>query len=170
MDVEWTTYSGNAVSGTATFVHWPYRAARWMGDFNRDTGTYDSKNDSAIEHTLQVVQAMVDLYANETAIMGLQPVNEPWQFTPIDWLKEFYWDSYHIVREQAPHWLFLMHDSFHFDVEMWGDFMKNCPTIGLDTHIYQAWNTPGAQASYLASACDAKKNIQAMEEAGMPVV
>lgn len=30
---------------------------------------------------------MVDLYANETAVMGLQPVNEPWQFTPMDWLK-----------------------------------------------------------------------------------
>eukprot|EP00904_Undaria_pinnatifida_P005193 jgi/Undpi1/1803/HiC_scaffold_12.g05190.m1 len=170
MDVEWTTYSGNAVSGTATFVHWPYRAARWMGEFNRDTGTYNSKNHSAIAHTLQVVQTMVDLYSNETAVMGLQPVNEPWQFTPLEWLKDFYWDSYHIVREQAPHWLFLMHDSFHFDVGIWGDFMKNCPTVGLDTHIYQAWNTPGAQASYLASACDAKKQIQAMEEAGMPVI
>lgn len=52
-------------------------------------------------------------------------------------MQDFYWDSYHIVREQAPHWLFLMHDSFHFDVGIWGDFMKNCPTIGLDTHIYQ---------------------------------
>lgn len=51
--------------------------------------------------------------------------------------QDYYWDSYHIVREQAPHWLFLMHDSFHFDVGIWGDFMKNCPTIGLDTHIYQ---------------------------------
>lgn len=40
-----------------------------------------------ITHTLQVVQTMVDLYANETAVMGLQPVNEPWQFTPMDWLK-----------------------------------------------------------------------------------
>lgn len=40
-----------------------------------------------IDHTLQVVQTMVDLYANETAVMGLQPVNEPWQFTPMDWLK-----------------------------------------------------------------------------------
>lgn len=30
---------------------------------------------------------MVDLYENETAVMGLQPVNEPWQFTPVDWLK-----------------------------------------------------------------------------------
>ena len=40
-----------------------------------------------IAHTLQVIQTMVDLYANETAVMGLQPVNEPWQFTPLDWLK-----------------------------------------------------------------------------------
>lgn len=52
-------------------------------------------------------------------------------------MQDFYWDGYHIVREQAPHWLFLMHDSFNFDVNTWGDFMKNCPTIGLDTHIYQ---------------------------------
>ena len=48
MDIEWTTYSGNAVSGAATFVHWPYRAARWIGDFDRDTGTYRSKNESAV--------------------------------------------------------------------------------------------------------------------------
>lgn len=40
-----------------------------------------------IAHTLQAVKTMVDLYANETAVMGLQPVNEPWQFTPLDWLK-----------------------------------------------------------------------------------
>lgn len=42
---------------------------------------------SQIAHTLLVIQTMVDMYANETAVMGLQPVNEPWQFTPIDWLK-----------------------------------------------------------------------------------
>lgn len=48
MDVEWTTYSGNLVAGTATFVHWPYRAARWMGDFNRTTGTYKSKDEASV--------------------------------------------------------------------------------------------------------------------------
>ena len=50
MDVEWTAYSGDAVSGMATFAHWPYRVARWMGDFNRDTGTYMSKNQSAVRY------------------------------------------------------------------------------------------------------------------------
>ncbi|CAN0486048.1 unnamed protein product, partial [Ectocarpus sp. 8 AP-2014] len=48
MDIEWTTYSGNAVSGTATFVHWPYRAARWMGDWDGAAGEYTSKNESAV--------------------------------------------------------------------------------------------------------------------------
>lgn len=64
-------------------------------------------------------------------------LNNCWCFVRGAWIQDFYWDGYHIVREQAPHWLFLMHDSFNFDVNTWGDFMKNCPTIGLDTHIYQ---------------------------------
>lgn len=46
-----------------------------------------SLSDAQIEFTLSVIQTMVDMYANETVVMGLQPVNEPWQFTPIDWLK-----------------------------------------------------------------------------------
>ena len=45
------------------------------------------------------------------------------QFTPVEWLKEFYWEGYNIVRESAPQWLFLMHDAFMFDVGLWGDFM-----------------------------------------------
>ena len=48
MDIEWTTYSGNLVAGTATFVHWPYRSARWMGDFDRTTGTYHKKDEDAV--------------------------------------------------------------------------------------------------------------------------
>ncbi|CAM9648474.1 unnamed protein product, partial [Choristocarpus tenellus] len=84
--------------------------------------------------------------------------------------QDFYWDGYSIVREKAPHWLFLMHDSFRFDLHLWGDFMQNCPSIGLDTHIYQAWMDPGPQAIYLAQACDVKKSIRAMEDMGMPVI
>lgn len=34
----------------------------------------------------------------------------------------------------------------------------------------QAWSPPGPQAGYLANACDAKNNILAMEERGMPVI
>lgn len=48
MDIEWTNFSSDMVGSTATFVHWPYRAARWIGDFDRETGTYKSKNESAV--------------------------------------------------------------------------------------------------------------------------
>lgn len=62
MDVEWTC-SDNADSKTATFVHWPYRAARWMGDFDRDAEVYRSKNESAVRnervHSLFVTQPLL---------------------------------------------------------------------------------------------------------------
>jgi glucan 1,3-beta-glucosidase len=170
MNVEWTTFSSTKVAGTATFVHWPYRSASWMGSFDPKTATYFEKNEDNIQHTLDTIQNIVDMYANESVVMGLEPVNEPWQFTPLEWLKQFYWDGYEKIRKSAPHWLFLMHDAFMFDVYVWGDFMLNCPNIGLDTHIYQAWLDPMPQASYLANACDVKKVLTLMEAAGMPVV
>lgn len=36
--------------------------------------------------------------------------------------------------------------------------------------LWQAWKPPMTQAGYLENACEAKKNIVAMEEMGMPVV
>ena len=50
-----------------------------------------------------------------TAVLGLEALNEPWQFTPIDVLKAFYWDAYWAVRAAAPRWLFVFHDSFRFE-------------------------------------------------------
>jgi hypothetical protein len=31
---------------------------------------------------------MADMYKDSPAVIGLEPVNEPWQFTPLNWLKE----------------------------------------------------------------------------------
>lgn len=42
------------------------------------------------------------------AVIGIEALNEPWQFTPIDVLKAFYWDAYWAVRAAAPHWLFVI--------------------------------------------------------------
>lgn len=53
-------------------------------------------------------------------MLGIEPVNEPWQFTPIDVLKRFYWEGYLIVKRSAPFWKFIIHDSFRFDVNTWG--------------------------------------------------
>jgi glucan 1,3-beta-glucosidase len=68
---------------------------------------------------------------------GIEPVNEPWELTPLHVLKDFYWSCYKKVKDIAPHWKFVMHDSFKFGTASWGGFMDGCPDIALDTHIYQ---------------------------------
>ena len=36
--------------------------------------------------------------------MHCAQVNEPWNFIPLEPLKQFYWDAYRIVRAGAKHW------------------------------------------------------------------
>ncbi|RLN31506.1 hypothetical protein BBI17_006469 [Phytophthora kernoviae] len=83
---------------------------------------------------------------------------------------DYYWKSYKRVKARAPHWKFVLHDSFRFGVEYWSQFMRGCPDIALDTHIYQAWNAPGTRSDYYANACQQKYTIANMENAMMPVI
>lgn len=39
----------------------------------------------------------------------MEALNEPWQFTPIEALQRTYWEGYKIVREIAPHWVYIMY-------------------------------------------------------------
>ena len=66
---------------------------------------------------------MVDKYSGHPAVLGIEPVNEPWQYTPEKELKDFYWEGYLIVKRKAPYWKYIMHDSFRFKTEIWGGFM-----------------------------------------------
>ena len=36
----------------------------------------------------------VRAHKDNAAVWGLEPVNEPWQYTPLETLKKFYWDAY----------------------------------------------------------------------------
>lgn len=107
-------------AGLTTFEHWPVRTAKWMGEFDPKTASYSSINYDNIQHALNVIQAIVDRYSGHPAVLGLEPVNEPWQYTPIDALKRFYWEGYLIVKRGAPYWKYIMHDSFRFDPNIWG--------------------------------------------------
>jgi glucan 1,3-beta-glucosidase len=99
--LEWTSVT---FLGATTFMHWPIRTAEWAGSFDPLTLTYTSTNHSNINHALEVIQTIAETYKTSPAILGLEPINEPWQFTPIDLLKQFYWDGYHIVKAAAPTW------------------------------------------------------------------
>jgi glucan 1,3-beta-glucosidase len=56
-----------------------------------------------------------------------------------------------------------MHDAFQFSTDVWGGFMRGCPDISLDTHIYQGWNNPGDAIDFFVNACGQKTAIAAME-------
>uniref|UniRef100_H3G4Z0 X8 domain-containing protein n=2 Tax=Phytophthora ramorum TaxID=164328 RepID=H3G4Z0_PHYRM len=168
--VKWTSIGSTQPIGTTTFEHWPLRSAGWAGEFNLSNNSYSSINYEHLNHSLHTVATLVDRYAEHPAIIGLEPVNEPWELTPIDLLKDYYWKSYKRVKARAPHWKFVLHDSFRFGVQYWSQFMRGCPDIALDTHIYQAWNTPGTKADFFANACQQKFTIADMENAMMPVI
>ena len=122
--LKWTSKLTTEPSGLVTFEHWPIQTAGWMGEFNRKTYTYDKINYQQIQRTLDVIQIIVDTYKYHPAVLGLEPVNEPWWFTPIDELKKFYWEGYLIVKKAAPYWKFIIHDSFRFNPSTWKGFMK----------------------------------------------
>jgi glucan 1,3-beta-glucosidase len=146
-DVTWTsvTFQGD-LQGITSFEHWPIRAAHWIGQFDRTTNSYPAINYTHIAETLQVVKSIVEAHKDHPAIWGLEPVNEPWQFIPLEPLKKFYWDAYHVVRAGAPSWTFVMHDSFRGYPAAWWNFMKGCPKKAMDSHIYQGvpMSTPSA--------------------------
>uniref|UniRef100_A0A7S2WMK6 Glycoside hydrolase family 5 domain-containing protein n=2 Tax=Rhizochromulina marina TaxID=1034831 RepID=A0A7S2WMK6_9STRA len=165
----WTSILSTKPIQAVTFVHWPIRSAGWIGTFD-STGFYSSINREHIAMTLRVITAIVDRYHTHPSVLGLEPVNEPWELTPLDILKNFYWEGYLIVKRRAPAWKYIMHDSFRFTPESWGGFMAGCPDIAMDTHIYQAWNNPANKEAFFTNACEQKARIIEMERVFGPVV
>ncbi|CAK4629010.1 unnamed protein product [Aphanomyces euteiches] len=168
--VKWTSLASTQPVGTTTFEHWPIRYAEWAGTFDPVSHKYSSINYTNLNQSLEAVSRIVKRYASHPAVLGLQPVNEPWELTPIDVLKNFYWESYKRIKSLAPSWKFVLHDSFRFGLQFWQDFMKGCPDIALDTHIYQAWMNPSTAEDYGSNACQQKYTISNMENALMPVI
>ena len=97
-------------------------------------------------------------------------VNEPWEYTPLDTLKDFYWDCYQIVQRDVPHWITVFHDSFRLKFDVWGKFMVNCPNYAIDTHIYQAWFEAAKPEFFQEQACAAGAGLRLFEDAGVPIV
>lgn len=98
-------------------------------------------------------------------------VNEPWWHIPLEELKDFYWESYKIVKAKAPLWITLFHDSFRlWPSTFGGDWMKNCNNWAMDTHLYQAWSEPTTSDIYVSRTCGAGSNLRLMESLGVPVI
>lgn len=150
------------------FSHWPCRSAGWQGAFDPQTFTYSAISWDNLRSTVTLLQKIAQSLRTYPAVIGLEALNEPWQFTPLDVLQAFYWDSYWAVRAAAPQWLFVVHDSFRLDE--WHGFMAGCPAVALDTHIYQAWFDIRTQESFLESACSWRKRVHSIQDSTLPLI
>ena len=171
-DYDWFR-SGTALNGRreSFYRHWDIRGGNWAGQFNVTTHKYDSFNKSHIDESLHLVDLILDRYRNNSVVIGLEPLNEPWWFIPIDELKDFYWQAYNRVQSKAPHWITLLHDSFRLEPSVFGgEWMKNCANWAMDTHLYQAWSDAVALADHISMACASGSHLELMESLGIPII
>jgi hypothetical protein len=118
-------------------------------------------------------------------------VNEPWRPTPLEPLKQFYKDSYDIIRTFSSDWLVLFHDSFRPTLDLWTDLLTDCESdkisdlhiavmtevfrdagnnCAIDMHLYQAWFPPMPDDNLVQAACIDGQRIQSFEDAGVAVI
>ena len=155
----------------SNYRHWDIRGGNWIGPYNTTSHSYGKINVSNIMESVEVIKEIVQTHKFDFNIIGIEPVNEPWWFIPLDILKEFYWLSYNIIQREAPHWITLMHDSFRLSPGAWaGNWMKGCSNWAMDTHIYQAWSEPGNIYTYIENTCAMAYNIILMESLGVPII
>ncbi|KAH8057279.1 glycosyl hydrolase [Aureococcus anophagefferens] len=101
MGLAWTSTVRDLGTDAITFEHWPRRSAAWMGAWNKHTGLYDSIDYANLNFTLDVLGRIADRYADHPAVLGIEPVNEPWNWSPLDILKDFYWRGYLTIKRRA---------------------------------------------------------------------
>jgi len=78
----------------------------------------------------------VKRWGKHKAVYGIEPVNEPWEYTPLDVLKNFYRKVRDNVRDPNPDLKFIFHESFRFKGEIWNDLFDDddMENVILDTH------------------------------------
>lgn len=83
-------------------------------------------------------------WGTHPAVYAVQPVNEPWEHSDLEVLKQFYRTARGLIQSYNPELVFVFHDAFHTSAKVWNDLFADddCQNVALDTHVYMAWETP----------------------------
>lgn len=153
---------------TLTFIHWPIIAGNWIGKFDTFNKNYSSINYDNIKFTTNVLYQIINTFQGHPALFGIEPLNEPWIYTPENMLKDFYYDIYQYISTVAPHLKFIYHNSFRENI--WKNFLPNCSNVALDWHIYQAWNVERYGDQFLLEADNYNTYIQKIKDFGIELI
>jgi len=111
-----------------------------MGHWNGSS--YDFIDYDNMNWSIDTVRGLLEEWGDHPALYALEPVNEPWWCSDLPTLKEFYKTVRTMMRHSHPDLLFVFHDSFHFDGNVWNDLFKDddMENVVMDTHQYLAWS------------------------------
>ena len=87
--------------------------------------------------TQKILMKIAEKYKDNPVVWGLGFVNEPFWKSDLKFLKQWYEETYHLVREIVPDWILIMDTSFR-PLE-WENFMKDVnkyEKVLFDQHIY----------------------------------
>lgn len=154
--------------GALTFIHWSVLSGNWIGNFDTEKKIYTSINYENIAFTKNVLYTIIDSYKNHPAVFAIEPLNEPWIYSPINILQDFYYDVYKYMYQNAPHLKFIYHDSFR-PLE-WNEFLVNCSSCAMDWHIYQAWNIERYGDQFLLEADNYINYINNFKKLGIQLI
>ena len=144
------------------FDHWNEKNANWLGNFNKSSKIYDSINFKNINYSLDVIKVLFRRYIKHKSFWGFEPINEPWEFTPLGHLKMYYKKVYDIYIDYLIKYnihstkVLILHDSFRPMNWTNAYFLEKngIPKIKtyLDTHQYMAWGNPIPFQNYIEGA------------------
>lgn len=97
-----------------------------------------------VKRSIRICIAILQEWGQHYAFGAFQPVNEPWEFSDLDYLKNFYKAVRRLVQVIArPGTKFVFHDhaiNLPLIPEDWNDLFDDTEDIIFDHHYYQAWN------------------------------
>jgi len=132
------------------------------------------KDPQNIQETLRVLESFGRKYGRHPALCGIELLNEPNIYIPIEILQQFYMDSYPRLREHIdPNVAVVFHDSFR--PLAWKNFMQEpaFSNVILDTHLYQCFD-PKAKSrtalEQLSFALKRKETLDEMQHEELPTI
>ena len=134
---------------------------------------YWHKHSEYLKKTQEVLVKISDRYKSNSNIFGIELLNEPFLTIDLDFMKNFYEETYTLLRKSIPiDWVVVMHDSFR--AWNWKGFMSDqtkFQNVNMDTHIYFAFDenimklTPD---QILLLPCESQKQIAYMMQNQIP--
>lgn len=122
--------------GYIEFNHWDNLALDWLWDWDHHL------NFAHMKWSVDQMEGILQRWGSHSALIGLEPVNEPNYWTDQTFLKAYYREVRKMVRQYAPQAYFVFHNSFRPDWSDWEDLFApgDREMTAVDHHGYFAWS------------------------------